>query len=88
MKRILTYLFLITAFSSCISYSGGWNGSSSRDFTNGEFVDLNGRQAFKIVVPNDDTYLKYSVAVDKGEIKAGLKSSSRKVLDDKPTSSE
>lgn len=80
MKRALIYLTAILLLNSCISSSKGWQGSSYRNSTKAEFKELNGKQSFKLIVPNNDTYLKYRISVDKGELKAVIKSNSKYIL--------
>ncbi|RYE19959.1 MAG: hypothetical protein EOP45_11810 [Sphingobacteriaceae bacterium] len=81
MKRALTYLTTVFLLNSCISSSKGWQGSSYKNSTHAEFKELNGKQSFKLTVPNDDTYLKYRISVNRGELKAVIKSNSKYILD-------
>lgn len=76
------YSLLLTAFlvlNACSS-SKNWKGTSTFQGTQAEFEELNGKQAFTIQVPDNDTYLKYQFTVNSGKLAAIIKSPTQIML--------
>lgn len=73
MKKY-AFLLLTVIFLDACSSSRNWKGTSNLRSTQAEFEELNGRQAFTLLVPDHDTYLKYNFMVNSGTIEATIKS--------------
>lgn len=73
---LLTTILLLNACSS----SRNWKGTSNSEGTQAEFDELNGKQAFTILVPDNDTYLKYHFIVNSGKFETIIKSPKEVIL--------
>lgn len=77
----LSVLLTIMLFINACSSPKNWNGTATVKGTKATFSELNGRQAFKMIAPNCDTYLKYNFDITNGRVKAVMKSSDEVVFD-------
>lgn len=73
---LLTSILLLNACSS----SRNWTGTSNREGAQAEFDELNGKQVFTILVPDNDTYLKYHFTVNSGKLETIIKSRKEIIL--------
>ena len=48
--------------------------------TKAKFDELNGKQAFTLLVPDNDTYLKYYLKVNSGKLETSIKSPKEMIL--------
>ena len=69
----------ILVFGSCTS-SRNWVGTANATGTHATFEELNGKQDFTILVPDNNTYLKYHFAVSSGKLEAKIKSPTEVIL--------
>ena len=81
--KLLVILLVISALLSACNSSRHWTGTSNPKGTQAEFAELNGKQSFTLLVPSDDTYLKYHFAVEGGELETIIKSPTERVLQKK-----
>lgn len=80
MKFYLNLLIIFLLVIACSS-SKNWRGTSNLKGTWAEFEKLNGKQAFTILVPDNDTYLKYHFSINGGKLKTIIKSPNKTILD-------
>jgi hypothetical protein len=81
--KLFVLLLLATSLLNACSSSKHWSGTSNAKGTQAEFAELNGKQSFTLLVPNDDTYLKYRFAVEGGELETTIRSPTERVLQKK-----
>lgn len=79
MKYLSFLLISILLLNACSS-SKNWTGTSNLQGTKAEFDKLNGKQAFTLLVPDNDSYLKYHVKVNSGKLETIIKSSKKTIL--------
>ncbi len=75
-----SFLFAFLLFSGACSFTKNWTGTSNPERTQAVFEELNGKQAFTLLVPANDTYLKYYFAVNSGKLAAQIKSPTETIL--------
>lgn len=74
------FLFAFLFLGDACSSSKNWTGTSNSESTQAVFEALNGKQTFTILVPGNDTYLKYHFAVNSGKLEAKIKSPTATIL--------
>ena len=79
MRHFCFLLATILLLNACSS-SRNWRRTSNWEGTQAEFDKHNGKQAFTILVPDNDTYLKYHLTIDSGKLETIIKSPKEMIL--------
>lgn len=73
MRYFCFLLTTILLLNAC-SLSKNWKGTYNSEGIKADFDELNGKQVFTVIVPDNNTYLKYHFNINSGKIETIIKS--------------